>query len=85
MYWDLDLSQDYSASEGTVTITSNAGSFTITPNADSATEGAETDTIRLYQTQEELHKLQPILSQLTILQQEVAEVAAGQMVQVLMV
>ena len=48
LYWDLDLSQDYSASEGTVTITSNAGSFTITPNADSATEGAETDTIRLY-------------------------------------
>lgn len=48
LYWDLDLNGDYSTSEGSVTITSNAGSFTITPSSDSATEGAETDTIRLY-------------------------------------
>lgn len=48
LYWDLDLTDDYSTTQGTVTINSNAGSFTITPTADSSTEGAETDTIRLY-------------------------------------
>lgn len=48
LYWDLDLTDDYSTTQGTVTINSNAGSFTITPSADSSTEGAETDTIRLY-------------------------------------
>ena len=48
LYWDLDQSADYSTSQGSVSISSNAASFTITPTADSATEGAETDTIRLY-------------------------------------
>jgi hypothetical protein len=48
LYWDLDQTTDYSTSQGSVSISSNAGSFTITPTADSTTEGAETDTIRLY-------------------------------------
>lgn len=48
LYWDVDLSADYATSQGTVTITSNAGSFTLSPSSDSATEGAETDTVRLY-------------------------------------
>lgn len=48
LYWDLDQSTDYSTSQGSVSISSNAASFTITPTADSTTEGAETDTIRLY-------------------------------------
>lgn len=48
LYWDLDQSTDYSTSQGSVSISSNAASFTVTPTADSTTEGAETDTIRLY-------------------------------------
>jgi len=48
LYWDVDQSTDYATSQGTVTINSNAGSFTLSPTADSATEGAETDTVRLY-------------------------------------
>jgi hypothetical protein len=48
LYWDLDQTGDYATTEGTVSINSNAGSFTITPTADSTTEGAETDTVRLY-------------------------------------
>ena len=48
LYWDVDLASDYATSSGTVSISSNAGSFTLTPTADSATEGAETDTVRLY-------------------------------------
>jgi len=48
LYWDVDLDTDYATSQGTVTINSNAGSFTLSPSADSSTEGAETDTVRLY-------------------------------------
>ena len=48
LYWDVDQSGDYATSQGTVSISSNAGSFTLTPTADSSTEGAETDTVRLY-------------------------------------
>ena len=48
LYWDVDQTTDYATSQGSVSISSNAGSFTITPTADSTTEGAETDTIRLY-------------------------------------
>lgn len=48
LYWNLDQSSDYTTSQGTVTISSNAGSFSITPSADSQTEGSETDTVRLY-------------------------------------
>jgi len=48
LYWDLDQTTDYSTTQGSVSINSNAASFTVTPTADSTTEGAETDTIRLY-------------------------------------
>lgn len=48
LYWDVDQTTDYATSQGTVSITSNAGSFTLSPSSDSATEGAETDTVRLY-------------------------------------
>ena len=41
------VSGDFSASSGSVSITSNAGSFTITPTADVTTEGAQTFTVSL--------------------------------------
>ena len=48
LYWKVEPATDFSTTQGTVTITSNAGSFTVTPTADSTTEGAETGTVRLY-------------------------------------
>ena len=48
LYWKVEPATDFSITQGTVTITSNAGSFSVTPTADSTTEGAETGTVRLY-------------------------------------
>jgi len=50
LYWDVDQAADYATGdeEGDVDMVSNAGSFDLSPTADSATEGAETDTVRLY-------------------------------------
>lgn len=48
LYYTVSPSGDFGTSSGSFTINSNAGSFTLTPTADSTTEGAETDTIRLY-------------------------------------
>jgi hypothetical protein len=48
LYWKVEPTADFSTTQGTVTITSNAGSFSVTPTADNTTEGAETGTVRLY-------------------------------------
>ena len=52
LYWTINLagnltSDDFTATSGSFTITSNAGSFTISPRADITTEGAETFTVSI--------------------------------------
>ena len=50
-YWSINnistAANDFSASSGSFTITSNAGSFTVTTTDDATTEGAETFTVSL--------------------------------------
>jgi len=51
LYWTIANTTtgnaDFSATSGTVTISSNTGSFTITPVADTTTEGSETFTVQV--------------------------------------
>ena len=51
LYWTIANTTtgnaDFSATSGTVTISSNTGSFTVTPVADTTTEGAETFTVQV--------------------------------------
>ena len=48
LYWTIgNNASDFSTTNGTVNINSNAGSFTVTPTADSTTEGSETFTVQI--------------------------------------
>jgi hypothetical protein len=50
-YWDITHSgttnEDFTATSGTVSVTSNSGTFTVTPTADATTEGSETFIVAL--------------------------------------
>ena len=46
MYWTVETNAgDFSAANGSTTVTSGNANFTVTPTADSSTEGAETFTV----------------------------------------
>ena len=51
LYWDVTNPGDFSTSNGSFNISSNAGSFSVTPTADSTTEGEETFTATIYTDQ----------------------------------
>jgi len=51
LYWDVTNPGDFSTSNGSFTISSNAGSFSVIPTADSTTEGEETFTATIYTDQ----------------------------------
>ena len=44
LYWTVTNASDFSTSNGSFVVTSNAGTFSVTPTADFTTEGAETFT-----------------------------------------